>query len=179
MLETLVTALVLFASGGLAEGQARVHVEAALAAQAKTDVPADLLLGMAWIESRYDSGALSYMTNEGRRTTVWRERTPPPGAKPTWYCGVLQVGGRVSWDQCLRLRDDIALNYMTAAEHINSWQRDGQCRRRKSAEDRLFCALQGYGGGYAAIQKNAGRYARHVLLVRARLQRTISRVNVG
>lgn len=171
MLNILIAALLTFAPKYLDADQAKLHADAAMAAEQVYDVDAELLFAMAWTESRFDPDALSYRDCSGkeckRKATTWEGSTPPPGAKPSWYCGVLQVGGWVEWEECQLLREDVALNYMTAAEHLTWWSNEPHCRRLKG-DARLDCALRGYSGGYPSINAEATEY---VTTVRAQLKR--------
>jgi len=165
MLNVFVAALLAFAPKYLDAEQAQLHANSAIAAARETGVDADLLLAMAWVESRFSPFDLSYqLCSSGaciRRTHVWTEALPPKGAKPSWYCGVLQVGGWVSWDRCLLLRNDIPLNYMESAKHLTQWQNDPRCNKLSSSA-RLTCALRGYSGGYRSINIGATQYVKGV-----------------
>jgi hypothetical protein len=137
------------------------HVEAAELAAAEYNLPVDLLLGMGFVESRYNPLDLSRIQCDEagtckRVTGKWASRKKPRGARPTYYCGVMQVGGSVSWARCLELRDDLVLNYREGAAHIIEWMDDPYCRKLKDAKQ-LKCALSGYGGGYKGI-KNGSKY---------------------
>jgi len=146
----------------IAEDVAQLHVEAAQAAADEFeayDIPVELLLGMAYVESHYNPVSLSRIEcdTEGvckRVAGKWRSSKKPPRAKPTYYCGVMQVGGYIPWKRCQELRDDLTLNYHEGAAHLAKWMDDANCRHRKGKK-RLTCALAGYGGGYAAIKKGS------------------------
>lgn len=146
---------------------AREHVEAAQQAAQSTGLDVDLLLGIAAVESDYDGDSLSYRYCKGkeecvRRTGIWRSDSRPPHSRPSWYCGAMQVGGWVPWEECQTLRMDTYLNYQTGAEHLVDWMKDPYCRYKKT-DAKLVCALQGYNGGYAAIKGDVQGYARKVL----------------
>jgi hypothetical protein len=176
MLEAFVAALLSFYPK-LVEDQAKEHVQAAFAAQAETGIDATLLLGMAFVESRYNPLSLSRIDCVGddckRKTGVWTGSEKPKGAKPSWYCGVLQVGGYVPWARCVELRD-LTLNYLEGAKHIQEWMDDPYCRKRKG-DTKLHCALLGYGGGYQAIKAWKSKYPWKVF----RAQRVIQRLVDG
>ena len=179
MFEILVAALTLFAPRYMDEAKAKVHVEAALLAEMKTNISADLLLSMAYLESRYNPDALSRRQCKNgeckRETGYWKGDVKPRWARPSWYCGVLQVGGYVPWEECVWLRKDIKANYMTSAIHLRWWTRIEECRG--SQKRNLQCALQGYGGGYRSIRKGRTRYANHVIRTRERFSRFVVKVS--
>ena len=182
MLETIIAALLSFYPKIGDEALAREHVQAALDAEAATGIPATLLLGQAYSESRYSPYALSRMecTGEGadevcaRKTGIWKSVKKPKGAKTSWYCGVLQVGGYVPWSECVKLRD-ISYNYLTGAKHLKEWMDDSHCSKRKDADTRLHCALLGYGGGYQAIESWTSTYPARVLAKQKQIQRLIDK----
>lgn len=100
------------------------HAYAAIAAERPT-VPAELLLGMAAVESNYTATARS----RGGR-----------------YCGVVQATaghGPGTADRTCRELYDLRTGYDAGARHIVAWLR--QCHR-VPARRRLRCALRGYGG---------------------------------
>lgn len=141
------------------QGASKLGLRAADAAQ--------LLLAMAYNESRYDSRALSRLEQRSdgtyhRVTGVWSRATPPAGAEPPWFCGPIQTGGRVPWDVCQRMRTDLTFAYATAMAELAGWYRDPACRGREQ-DARLACALHGYGGGYRMIQRGTHSYPRRVL----------------
>ena len=169
----IVTVLLKLSSGNLDEAQAQRHA-AAVAVAAESSglndllaamLPADdmltgeeLLLGIARPESHFDRQAISRKQCSGtgadrkcvRKAGVWRSHKKPKGAKGSYFCGIMQVGGNITWQQCLKLVDDIELNYQTGAEEIMTWLKVSHCRKRKG-EQRLKCALIGYGGGYKGL----------------------------
>lgn len=181
MLETIIAALLSFYPKIGNDSVAREHVQAALDAEAATGIPATLLLGQAYVESRYNPYALSRMQCEGkgddavckRKTGVWKGDKKPGGSKPSWYCGILQVGGYVPWSECVELRD-ISYNYLAGAKHLKEWMDDSHCSKRKEA-DRLHCAFLGYGGGYGAIESWTSTYPARVLAKQKQIQRLIEK----
>lgn len=142
----------------LDEATAREHVQAAYVAAQKYDLPLELLLGMAYIESRYDPADLSRIEcHKGKCVRVtgrWYKTTKPPRARPTYYCGAMQVGGNVSWDRCQELRENLQENYLEGAQHLVEWMDDPHCRYKKGRA-KLLCGLAGYGGGYRAIKNGS------------------------
>lgn len=143
----------------------------ALVAKLAPDLDGEsLLAGMAYRESRFTQPVVSRIQCSGsgeeqvckRVASVWRKRTKPKGAKGTYYCGILQVGGSISWKRCLELIDDVALNYQVGADHLMEWLNDSHCSRKKG-EARIICALRGNGGGYKAIKAAKSTYPTRVL----------------
>lgn len=123
---------------------------------------AGLLLGLAYAESRYDMDALSRIECRPKQpckrvTSVWRKKTKPQYAKPSWFCGPVQTGGHVSWATCQRMREDAAYAYETAARELAVWLKDPSCRRMHG-QQKLVCGIRGYAGGYAAIKNGTLRY---------------------
>lgn len=143
---------------------AQANVDAALMASEATGVDPVLLLGMAYVESRFNPYSLSRIQCKGKRckrvTGAWLGDDPPPGARPTWYCGVLQTGGAVPWEECLRLRD-LDAAYLSGAQHLVEWQGMSPCAKQRK-EVRLDCALRGYNGGWWSIRHRAAVYVRLV-----------------
>lgn len=145
-------------------GSAMDHAEAARAAAealGRPEVTPELLLGMAYVESGYRPVRATYVARDGSRRAGWRSRRRPPGSRPTYYCGPLQVRGE-TWGRCLRRMDDLSGSYAAAAEELASWLDDPRCRRR-SVDQRTRCALLGYGGGYPLIRRWRYPYPTRVL----------------
>lgn len=175
-LESLIAAITLMVSS-LPPNQARVHVEAASsAATQQPQLSVELLLAIAYVESRYDPRALSRVECETvdptscvRKTGIWPKATKPPKARPSWYCGPMQSGGYVPWAECQKMRDDVAYGYNAGAAGLVAWMDDKRCARL-GTDDRLRCALAGYNGGNAAIASyRTNKYAGWVLLMRDRI----------
>jgi hypothetical protein len=144
--------------------QTMPHVEAALAAETKL-VSAEVLLSIAYYESRYLPEATSYVIGGKRRARIprWARRGwPPRGVGGPYFCGVTQVAAKKSWKRCLELRD-VPTAYAIASAELTNWLK--ACRRHKN---RMRCALTGYGGGYPAIERGTSTYPSRVLN-RARL----------
>ncbi len=110
---------------------ALAHATAAVAA-ATPDFPAELLLAMAYRESRYTVDPVSVV---GR----------------TLFCGPLQ-GTAYTKKQCKALQD-IPFAYLTTVRELTLWSNDKACRWRRGAA-RTNCALQGYAAGYAGVASN-------------------------
>ena len=174
-LEALIAALIAMSSQ-LPPEQARAHVEAATAAAIEHELPVELLLGIAYVESRYDERALSRMecatadrTSCVRKTGIWPHATKPPKARPSWYCGPMQSGGYVPWAECQKMRDDVTYGYQAGTKGLVAWMNDSRCRRL-GADAQLHCALAGYNGGNAALAAyQTNKYANWVLFQRDRI----------
>jgi hypothetical protein len=174
-LESLIAAVIALASN-VPTDQARIHVEAANTAATEHALPVELLLAMAYVESRYDQRALSRMECETadrascvRKTGIWPKATKPSKARPSWYCGPMQTGGYVPWAECQKMREDVTYGYGAGAAHLQAWLDDKRCARLKDAP-RLRCALAGYNGGNDALANAAtNKYANWVLFQRDRV----------
>jgi hypothetical protein len=179
MTSLLIAALIALFPGYLDTTKAQANVNAAISASIVTGVDAELLLGMAYVESRYNPLSLSRMQCEDgacrRVARIWTGSTPPHGARPTWYCGVLQTGGNVPWDKCLAMRD-LTVGYLSGAEHLVEWMQTPRCAKLPG-DDRLVCALRGYSGGWAAIAGQANSYVNSVLAARHRIEHQIASVS--
>lgn len=175
-IEPLIVAITALVTS-LSPERAREHVEAA-AAVATAEFPVELLLSIAYVESRYDPRALSRKECETsdpescvRKTGVWPKATKPPKAKPSWYCGPMQTGGYVPWDACQKMRTDIAYGYAVGVHELTKWYDDKRCARLP-ADDRLRCVLAGYNGGNdAVVAYKTSKYANYVLRLRSRIMR--------
>lgn len=150
------------APGEITQQQAFNHALAALNA-ATDDIPAEMLLGQAYIESRYTPTAVSRMENGQRMTGVPRWNSPPSYVSGSYYCGVLQTEAHNSWNTCLRMRD-LNTGYATAVTELHAWLK--VCRANK---DPMSCALTGYAGGFTP-DASAQNYPRRVFF-RARMIR--------
>lgn len=129
------------------------HALAAKIAEAP-GVSAELLLAMAYVESRYDSRATSRVRDGERRTGIPKWESPPKGVTGPYFCGVTQAIAGHSWKRCLELRD-LHTAYQATAGEIKKWL--GYCRND------ITCALTGYGGGFPAIKAGTSTYPARVL----------------
>lgn len=120
---------------------AKLHLEAA----ARVGEP-ELLLAMAYVESRYVPSTVS---------EVRRER----------FCGPLQVAAEHDPLACLAMRD-LVTGYAAGAWKLGQWLH--------AAHGDLHDALNGYGCGYYGIEHGCRNYAERVLAIRARLLRRSS-----
>lgn len=137
---------------------AMAHVQAAVAAS--TDlVSAELLLAMAFLESRFESHVVSRIEGKRRVHGRYTSTTPPKGMskKGSMYCGPLQTRA-LTWDDCLEQRTNLVLAYSAGARELTNWIRD-----RYVGGD-ITRALAGYGCGYHGVRTGkCNRYPNRVL----------------
>lgn len=155
-------------------GKAAKHVDAALYASQQTGVSPEILLGIAYVESRYFSEVVSRMecTAEDchRMGGFWRSRYKPTNFSGPYYCGALQVGGHVSWGRCQGLISDLRENYLTAARHLQAWLDQPICHGN------LRCALLGNAGGFPMIKRNRSTYPQRCTRVAHLIRRHYDRI---
>jgi hypothetical protein len=140
------------------------HARAATHA-ATPEVSAELLLGMAYVESRFDPMGVSRIEGKKRRVG----RYPSWEAPARWrkgtslYCGPLQTFAG-TWEDCMKQRDlDVA--YATAVEEVGRWLRDRRVRGDMTR------ALAGYGCGNRGVRTGkCNRYPGRVLWQAKRLE---------
>jgi soluble lytic murein transglycosylase-like protein len=149
------------------------HVHAARAAAdtievrgAWYEITPEMLLAMAWVESRYVPTAVSRLECDAagvctRRTGNWRHRFPARFSQP-YFCGFLQAHVRTE-RECRAIGADIQAAYTGAVAHLVDWIRfcavDRQARRHR---DRIGCALAGYNGGVRSARTLRPKYPRAV-----------------
>lgn len=100
---------------------AAIHVQAAEQAGKNLHVKegaTELLLALAWTESRFDPTATSRKVGAKRKVGSWRS-TSPAGQGP-WFCGVVQTMAYYDWNKCLEMRD-ISKGYKAGVEELNYW----------------------------------------------------------
>ena len=137
--------------------EAVAHVWAAREA-ATERVSAELLLGMAYVESHYDPLWVSRLDVDGaRRTSRYPWRTAPPGSSSgSLYCGPLQTYAH-DWRECLRQRS-LGVAYNAAARELEAWLADRRVRGD------LARALAGYGcGNHGVTSGKCNRYPSRVI----------------
>ena len=117
-------------------------------------IPAEVLLGIAWVESRYSTKAVSRIEENIRKTEIPSWSSPPKGTY-NFYCGVTQAGAGNSWTKCLELQD-VFISYKETVAELNQWLSPRICNGD------LQCALTGYNGGFPAI-KSGTKYANTVM----------------
>ena len=164
---------------------ARANVYAARLAAAKYGFKVEALLAQAWVESRFQRYDLSRVQCKngvcGRRTGRWAHKYKPPGAKPSYYCGPMQVGGYVSWKECRRLMQDLVANYSLGAAHVREWEKyaykDKRCRKYAiGTRYRLTCAYRGYVGGWKGLYSSRNSYSRRIYWKQARIKRRVNKL---
>jgi hypothetical protein len=162
---------------------ARRNVYAARLAAKKYGFKVEELLAQAWVESRYNPYDLSRIQCvKGvckRHTGRWTHSYKPPGAKPTYYCGPMQVGGNISWAECRRLMHDLVANYESGASHVREWEKyarlDKRCKKHKiGTRERRTCALRGYVGGWKGLYSSRNNYPRKIFWKQARIERRVN-----
>jgi hypothetical protein len=143
---------------------AYAHVQAASAA-ATDQVTAELLLGIAFVESRFDPTAVSRVEGRTRRTGPYRSTTAPASLDPraTLYCGPLQTFAP-SWSACIAMRN-LVTAYAAGAAELRQWLHD---RRVRGSTVR---ALAGHGcGNYGVLTGRCNGYPERVLAIARQLQ---------
>src|SRR5512143_963232 len=120
--------------------EATLHVQAAMAASTERVAP-EVLLAIAFVESRYDPLAVSRVEGTKRVLGHYGSDAPPRRLKQgsSLYCGPLQTFA-ASWDDCLKQRD-LFIADASSAKELERWLRDRRVRGD------LTRALAGYGCG--------------------------------
>ncbi len=128
---------------------ALVQVLAAQAA-ATPDIPAEVLLALAFRESHFDplSGPVGH----------WPAAPGSPPRRRHYICGVTQATF-ATWSACVAARDPI-VGYAAGAAQIQRWAY--VCRSRYHARNVLRCALNGYAEGGRAAANGYGVRCRGV-----------------
>jgi hypothetical protein len=120
--------------------EAKLHLEAALTA-AGPGVEPELLLAMAYVETRFTPTAISSV--RGKR-----------------FCGPLQTNAHGDRFDCL-VMSDLVVGYAVGAIELRKWL--------KVTRGDLAAALRGYGCGFYGVENECRRYDVRVLAIRARL----------
>ena len=164
MIATFITNLLLalrlvVAIPSLAPLDAYAHAAAATA-HASPGVSPELLLAIAYVESRYDATATSRVQSGARRTGAYPSTVPPADLGPQQlYCGPLQTIAS-SWAACLAMRD-LGAGYAAGDGELEQWLRDSRVRGNISR------ALAGHGCGNAGVKTGAcNGYPERVLALR-------------
>jgi hypothetical protein len=142
------------------------HVIAAELA-ASPGLPAELLLAMAYVESRYDATATSYVADGRRVGGRWPSRSQA-GEGPR-FCGVMQTAAGHDWEACLAQRP-LLVGYRRGAGEIAKWL--------PHADHDLQQALNGYGCGFAGMRNGCRNYGARVLAVARRFGFTDRRAGI-
>lgn len=160
----LVLVLRLYAGTSLGPLDAFHHVQAASAASTD-EVSVQLLLGVAFVESRFDSRWVSRVERKKRVYGLHLANTPPRrlDKHTAMYCGPLQTRA-LTWEQCLQQRDDLFVAYRAAVGELTSWLHDRRVRGD------ITRALAGYGCGNKGVRTGkCNRYPGRVLYQASRL----------
>jgi hypothetical protein len=145
ILKHLELALRLHAAAPWLDAQSvHAHVEAAEAA-ATDQISSELLLGIAFVESRYDVTAVSRVERHTRKTGRYPSTTAPAALdrRASLFCGPLQTYAS-SWSRCMDMRN-LKVAYAAGAAEIEHWLRD---RRVRGSVTR---ALAGHGCGNQGV----------------------------
>jgi len=143
---------------------AYAHVEAASAA-ATDQIPAELLLGIAFIESRFDPTAVSRVEGGTRKTGRYLPTAAPArlDRQASLFCGPLQTYAE-SWPACLRLRN-LDAAYAAGVAELRRWLRDPRVQGNTTR------ALAGHGcGNYGVITGRCNGYPERVLSMTRRFR---------
>jgi hypothetical protein len=164
-LKHLELALRLHAAAPWLDAQAvNAHVEAAEAA-ATDQIPSELLLGIAFVESRYDVTAVSRVERKTRKTGRYPSTTAPAqlDRRASLFCGPLQTFAS-SWSQCMTMRD-LKVAYAAGAAEIERWLHDRRVRGS------IARALAGHGCGNRGVLTGAcNGYPNRVLSMERQLR---------
>lgn len=129
--------------------QARAALEAS-----NKEISAEILLAMAFFESRYSINAVSRIENGVRKTGIPVWRIPPVNTR-SFFCGVTQASAGDSWVKCQKFHN-VELAYRTTVFELIQWLSPRICNHD------LRCALTGYNGGFPAI-KSGNNYASSII----------------
>ncbi|HMG56590.1 MAG TPA: transglycosylase SLT domain-containing protein [Kofleriaceae bacterium] len=143
---------------------AYAHAEAAEAA-ATDQVPPELLLGIAFVESRFDPTAVSRVEGHTRRTGAYPSSAAPAqlDRRASLYCGPLQTYAP-SWSACVTMRR-LEAGYAAGAAELRQWLGD---RRVRGSTAR---ALAGHGcGNFGVVSGQCRGYPERVLDMTRRLR---------
>jgi hypothetical protein len=156
-------ALRLYAGSSVGAADALAHVHAASVAATEELTP-EVLLAVAYVESRLDPFWISRVERSRRIYGRHRASTPPKHLDRTQslYCGVLQTRAR-SWEACVAQRD-LVVAYRAGAAELTSWLHD------KRVRGDLALALAGHGCGNHGVRTGkCNRYQGRVMWQAIRL----------
>jgi hypothetical protein len=164
ILKHLELALRLHAAAPWLDAQtALAHIEAAESA-ATDQLSSELLLGIAFVESRYDPTAVSRVERLVRRTGSYPSTTAPAqlDRRASLFCGPLQTYAP-SWSACMDMRN-LKVAYSAGAAELEHWLHD---RRVRGSISR---ALAGHGCGNSGVLTGAcNGYPNRVLAMQRQL----------
>jgi hypothetical protein len=145
------------------------HAAAAVAAE--TDqVAAELLLGIAFVESRFDPTAVSRVEGRTRKTGSYPTTQAPAqlDRRASLFCGPLQTYAG-SWSACVGMRE-LSTAYAAGAGELRQWLHDPRVRGS------TVRALAGHGcGNFGVTTGHCNGYPERVLDMARRLRPTPSR----
>jgi hypothetical protein len=121
-------------------------------------ISAELLLAMAFVESRFDPLGVSRIEGHKRRLGRYPSTVPPARWRKgtSLYCGPLQTFA-ATWDDCMKQRS-LDTAYKTAVAELGNWLRDRRVRGDMTR------ALAGYGCGNRGVRTGkCNRYPGRVL----------------
>ncbi|HEY5945934.1 MAG TPA: hypothetical protein VIV40_10610 [Kofleriaceae bacterium] len=140
------------------------HAEAATIASTP-QISAELLIAIAYVESRFDPLALSRVEGKHRRLGHYGSDQAPARLRKgsSLYCGPLQTFAS-TWSDCVKQRE-LEVAYKTGAMEIGRWLRDRRVRGD------MTLALAGYGCGNRGVRTGkCNRYPGRVLWQAKRLE---------
>src|SRR5215468_5784362 len=147
------------------------HLELALRLQAAAPwLPPELLLGVAFVESRFDPTAVSRVEGHTRRTGSYPTTAAPAqlDRRASLFCGPLQTYAD-SWPACVGLRD-LSTAYAAGTGELRQWLRDPRVRGN------TVRALAGHGcGNFGVTTGHCSGYPERVLDMTRRLRPTPAR----
>lgn len=135
------------------------HVFAADRA-ASRDLPVEVVLAVAWVESRMDTTATSRVEGGRRAVGAWPS-TRPAGSGPR-FCGPMQTIAGADWSTCLAMRDP-DVGYQKGADEIRTWLKIA--RAKLGIRGDLKSALRGHGCGVSGLTGSCMEYDLRVIEV--------------
>lgn len=140
-LRILLLAVQLVVHAGLHVGDAIAHSAAAVIAETPR-LPAELLLGVATVESGFDPLRLSWVAENGKRVTgVWPS-IHEAGGGPR-FCGALQTMAGDDWALCMKQRE-LLVAYRTAVRELERWGRHPKVRSTRVLLRVYACGVYGW-----------------------------------
>jgi hypothetical protein len=140
------------------------HAVAATRAADENQLAPELLLAIAYVESRFDPTAVSRVVGDRRRVGAYPSTLAPRGLnlRAGLFCGPLQTRA-ASWSQCTQMRD-LDLGYGAAVEELGRWLRDRRVRGN------IRRALAGHGcGNWGVTTGRCNGYPNRVLAIERRI----------
>ena len=125
----------------------------------------ELLLAVAFVESRFDPTATSRVEGGRRKTGHYASRLPPADLAPkaSLFCGPLQTYA-TSWRQCLAMRS-LPVAYHAAASELGTWLSD------RRVHGNVWRALAGHGcGNWGVKTGRCNAYPSRVLEIERRFE---------